>query len=182
MVNIIDDGKVRIEIAPTIVLTAVLAALAYFMRDIKALMVMCLLSPILCVVATSDRTHHKIPNRIIALMIIPIILDGRFNVNPPLIHRIISAVIVFVPVFLLGIVTKKGIGGGDLKLLTMSALLLGYNVLVAIIVGFILLFAYLLVALATKKIDLKTRVAMGPAISLAVVAIYILANQIGYYH
>ncbi len=182
MVNIIDDGKVRIEIAPTIVLTAVLAALAYFVRDYRASMVLCLLSPILCVVATSDKMHHKIPNRIIALMIIPIILDGRLNINPPVLHRVIAAVIVFVPVFLLGIATKKGIGGGDLKLLTMSALLLGYNVLVALIVGFILLFAYLLVALATKRIDLKTRVAMGPAISVAVALVYILANYVGYYH
>lgn len=181
MVNMVDDGKVRVEIVPTIVLTAVLASLGYFMRDIKASMILCLLSPILCVVATSDIAHHKIPNRIIALMIIPIIWDGKFFANPPILHRVISAVIVFVPVFILGILTKKGIGGGDLKLLTFGALLLGYNILIALFVAFGMLFIYLLVGLATKKIDLKTRVAAGPAIALGIVTVYILADCFGYY-
>ena len=94
------------------------------------------------------------------------------------IDHVIGFFIISVP-FLIIAITTNGIGGGDIKLVAVAGLLLGYqSMVVAFVIASVLAGAVALVLLVTKQVNRKSLIAFGPYLSFAIVIAYLYGNQL----
>ena len=111
-------------------------------------------------------------------MIIGLIIFSIFSMIiqcPPIINRVIAAVSGGTLFFLLAVITRGGIGGGDIKLIFSLGLLLGKDKLIAVvIIGLILGGLAAFIMLITKNKKRKDAFAYGPYFALPAILIYIL--------
>ena len=116
---------------------------------------------ILIIVAFIDYDTMTIYDRFHILIIILAIVE--FIVfKKSLLDIVVGALIVSVPLYLIAILTQ-GMGGGDIKLMFASGLLLGTKgILVAFAIAIILGGSYGIFALLTKKQDAKDAIPFGP--------------------
>ena len=109
-------------------------------------------------------------------MLLPFALIGGvaiFHLNLPLVERLIAAIIGGGIFLLLAILSRGGIGGGDIKLVAVLGMWLGIEkllnvIIIAAIAGGIVA----VILILTKQKDRKSYFAYGPYFALA--AIYIL--------
>ena len=156
------------------VITGGLFALAYFMLGIgPELIVAIMFMSLLVIITVSDIAYMLIPDKV--LLPFAIALFGVRILIPltPWWDSILGAVIGFGVLYFIALVSKGGMGGGDIKLFFVIGLVLGIvNTLLTLvlaafigsIVGFIIL----------KKTGQgrKTPVPFGPSISLAAAISY----------
>ena len=106
-------------------------------------------------------------------MILPFIITGIaaiLHLNLPIYDRLIAALVGFGTFFLLAVLTRGGIGGGDIKLVAVLGLWLGTNRLFKIIFAACIIAGVVaVVMLLTKKIDRKSYLAYGPYFTLTTV-------------
>ena len=118
---------------------------------------------VLIIVAGIDLGHRIIPdslNVIVAVLALPYIF---FASPEPLLSHIIGAFAVSLPFFAVAVLSKGGMGGGDVKLMAAAGLFLGYRlVLLALLAGSVTGAAVSLGLMAAKKAGMKTAVPFGP--------------------
>jgi leader peptidase (prepilin peptidase)/N-methyltransferase len=91
--------------------------------------------------------------------------------GPTLAERAIGVVCISVPLILIVLLVPGGFGGGDIKMMAASGLLLGWKGNVAaFFVGLILGGAYAVWLLAAKKKGRKEHFAFGPFLSIGIAA------------
>lgn len=121
-----------------------------------------LVSCILLVIAVIDIDTMEIHDRMHVL--IGIIAGILLYVSAgDMLYHILGALIVSVPLYVLMVISKGGVGGGDIKLMAASGLLLGaFEIVLAMIIGSISagLIAFLLIL--TKRRTRKDVIAFGP--------------------
>ncbi len=92
----------------------------------------------LIIIGYCDAMTHEIPN----LALIPIVITGLIRVQ--LIPALGGAFLVSVPFLLIAVLSKGGIGGGDVKLMAAAGFLLGpTGVIAATVTGFAVFLASL---------------------------------------
>lgn len=129
--------------------------------------IMCALASILIVASMIDFDIMEIPNRLNILIVVLAIFS---MVTQPLSikEKIIGFFIVSVPTLLIAVLTKGGIGGGDIKLLASSGLLLGYkSVLVATFIGVMIGGIVGMIKLIKHK-QRKQEMPLGPYLSIGI--------------
>lgn len=111
-------------------------------------------------------------------MIIGLIVFSIFSMliqGPSITNRLIAALGGGVLFFLLAVITRGGIGGGDIKLIFSLGLLLGTDkLIVVVIIGLILGGLAAFIMLITKNKKRKDAFAYGPYFALPAILIYIL--------
>lgn len=145
-----------------------LVTAAYYGISFAALTIF-LLGCILTVITLIDQDTQTIPpvcNIILALIGLLSILTVP---GPSLVERVIGVFVISVPMILIVLLVPGGFGGGDIKMMAASGLLLGWkgNVtafMIALIVGG----AYSVILLRAKKIGRKEHFAFGPFLSLGI--------------
>lgn len=81
--------------------------------------------------------------------------------------RLIGAVIVSLPMFLIAIAIEGAFGGGDIKLMAVSGFFLGWRgILIAMFLGLLFGSAYAIGMMAVKKLNRKDHIAFGPFLAL----------------
>lgn len=139
----------------------------------------------LSIAASIDYRVKLIPNVIVlALMgsrILLVIFEYIFE-REEWIYSIgsslLSAVIVFVVLFILSVISKSGLGMGDVKLLTALAFLCGiYSVLNTMIVALIICVLVAMVLVLSKKKKMKDKIPFGPFLLIG----YIITMCLGAY-
>ena len=132
---------------------------------------------ILLVISIIDFKIKIIPNQLNVLLFISGIWSGFVFQEVTFLSRFLGVFSVSIPMFILAILCSGGLGGGDVKLMAASGVLLGVtgNVFAAcfglLLGGFCGLFLLL-----TKRIGYKGCFALGPFLCLGIAIVFFQIN------
>ena len=140
-------------------------------KEIIGLIVLIL---ILAALAFTDMKFHVIPNYyVISVGVIGVLLrlsSGEINC----IQMLFDSVVVSMVMVLATLMFKGAFGGGDIKLMMASGILLGYRKNIdAFIFAMILAIFVGGIQICRKKKNLKDNIPLGPMISIGIVLCYI---------
>lgn len=135
-----------------------------------------------CVIAFIDIKEHKIPNKIILFLLVARLVFMVYEAieNPdflnymiwyPLLGAIVGAILMFIAM----VVSRKGIGMGDIKLIFIIGFYVSSYELISTM--FLIFFAssvYGIAALAFKKVTLRDVMPLAPFVLVGVMAKYLL--------
>ena len=164
--------------------TGGLFALSFYMLGFSVELIVALLFVSLLVIITvSDIAYMIIPNKV--LLPFAVVLFGLRLVIPLEIwwDSILGAVVGFLILYLIAVVSKGGMGGGDIKLFFVIGLVLGTtNTLVTLFLAALIGSIAGMIILKRSGQGRKTPVAFGPSIALAAVIAYFWgADFVGWY-
>lgn len=143
------------------------------------LLVALLFISLLVIINVSDMAYMLIPNRIL-LFFFPLLVIGRI-LSPltPWWDSVLGAIIGFSLLLVIGIVSKGGMGGGDIKLFLLIGFVLGtvhtvvtlfFASVIGMIVGGILL--------VICKRGRKAPMPFGPSIAIAAILVYFYGDSL----
>lgn len=161
-------------------LTGILFALAYVHFGLTAEFFVALLfiSMLVCI-TVSDIAYMLIPNKIL-LFFLPLLIVGRiFSPLTPWWDSLLGAVVGFGMLYIVALLSRGGMGGGDIKLFFVLGIVLGTlkTLLTLAFASAIGLVIGIIVLRMTKK-GRKTPVPFGPSIALAAIILYFYGEHI----
>ena len=184
---LIQGGKCKgcgVKVSPiycfTEIITALLFALCYVKFGFTAeLAVALLFVSLLVIINVSDIAYMLIPNKIL-LFFLPFLIIARI-ISPlePWWDSLLGAVIGFSVLLLIAVVSKGGMGGGDIKLFLLIGLVLGtihtlLTLFLASVVGMIVG----IIVLKVRGQGRKTPVPFGPSIAVGALLAYFYGEQL----
>ena len=184
---LIQRGKCKgcgVKVSPiycfTEIVTALLFALCYVKFGFTAeLAVALLFVSLLVIINVSDIAYMLIPNKIL-LFFLPFLIIARI-ISPlePWWDSLLGAVIGFSVLLLIAVVSKGGMGGGDIKLFFLIGLVLGtihtlLTLFLASVVGMIVG----IIVLKVRGQGRKTPVPFGPSIAVGALLAYFYGEQL----
>lgn len=160
--------------------TGILFAFTYLQfRWSPSLLLGLLLISMIIPITVSDLVYQKIPNRILLFFTPLFILYRIFYPLTPFWNSLIGSVFAFLLVFLIILLSKGGMGMGDLKYYTLFGFIFG---LPQFLLLFFLSTLYGSVAgiiiMKVKKTGRKTKIAFGPYIGLAALTVFYFGETI----
>ena len=142
-------------------LTACLSAF-YFGDSAQAILAFAFCGVLLCT-ALIDIETLEIPDRIHVIILVLAVLSTVHSTEAAITNRLLGAVIVSVPMLPIALLVSGGFGGGDIKLMAASGLLLGTKeIVVAAFVSILTGSIYSAYLLITKQAQRDTQFAFGP--------------------
>ena len=164
----------------TEIITAFLFAFAYIKIGLQwELAIALLFISLLVIINVSDLAYMLIPDKVL-LFFLPLLIIGRI-VSPldPFWDSFIGAIVGFAILFLIAIVSKGGMGGGDIKLFFLLGLVLGtYHTLLTLFFASVIGMIVGIVVLTVRGQGRKTAVPFGPSIALAAIIVYFYGQSI----
>ncbi|WP_342577129.1 prepilin peptidase [Psychrobacillus sp. FSL K6-2843] len=143
------------------------------------LLVALLFISLLIIITVSDIAYMLIPDKILLFFLIPLVIGRFFSPLTPWWDSIVGAVIGFGILFLIAIVSKGGMGGGDIKLFFVIGLVLGTTpTLVTLFLASIIGTVVGVITLRISKQGRKTPIPFGPSIAVAAIISYFYAESI----
>ncbi len=136
-----------------------------------------ILTTILIIITMIDIDTMDIYDRF-HIMILGLAITYLFITPVPMIEHVIGFFIISIPLYVIAYLTG-GIGGGDIKLMAVSGLLLGYKAtLVAFFIAVVLGGIVAMGLLVTKQKERGSQMAFGPFLCLGIYFAYLYGNQI----
>lgn len=133
---------------------------------------------IMIVVAFIDIDTMEIPDGT-HCFILGLALCSYFINRPDISSLLFGALVIALPLLLIAILSKGGIGGGDIKLMAAAGLYLGLaNTLLAGIIGIIIGGIYAAWLMIVKKRAGKSHMALGPFLALGITIAALYGPQI----
>ena len=160
--------------------TGLLFAFAYYQLGFTLELVVALLFiSLLVIITVSDIAYMLIPDKILLFFLIPLIVLRVFEPLSPWWDSIVGAVVGFGVLFLIAIVSKGGMGGGDIKLFFVIGLVLGWvptllTLFLASIIGTVIG----VISLKRTKQGRKTPIPFGPSIAIAAIIAYFYGESL----
>lgn len=160
--------------------TGFLFSIAYLKLGFsKELIVALLCISMLVIISVSDIAYMLIPDKILIFFGVLLILTRIISPLTPWWDSVVGALIGFGILFLIAILSKGGMGGGDIKLFFVIGWVLGMiptllTLFVAAFIGMIAGF----IQLKIKNADKKTPVPFGPSIAVAGLIVYFYGDII----
>lgn len=134
---------------------------------------------LLMIITVSDISYMLIPDKVL-LFFLPLLVIGRM-LSPltPWWDSVLGAVVGFLVLLLIAVLSKGGMGGGDIKLFFLIGLILGtlhtlLTLFLAAVFGLVVGGTLLLV----RKQGRKTPIPFGPAIVAAALLVYFYGEQL----
>ncbi|UOQ47292.1 prepilin peptidase [Gracilibacillus caseinilyticus] len=155
-----------------------LLAYLYFDISISLCITLCLIS-LFAIIIVSDLRYMIIPNRIL-LAFLPIMVVLRvLSPLDPWWSSLFGAAAGYGTVALIILISRGGMGGGDMKLLGLLGILLGFPyILLAFFLANVIGLAFSLVILAKNGWKRKQEVPFGPSIMLGAIVTYLWGGEI----
>ena len=173
-------AKVSPIYAITELATGVLFAFATWKLGITwELVVALLFISLLVIINVSDIAYMLIPDKIL-LFFLPLLIIGRI-LSPlnPWWDSIVGAAVGFGLLLLIAVVSKGGMGGGDIKLFLLIGLVLGtVDTLLTLFLASVIGMIAGIIVLKMKGKGRKTPVPFGPSIVVASVIVYFYGQQL----
>lgn len=160
--------------------TGVLFAFAYWTIGFQLELVIALLFiSLLVIITVSDIAYMLIPNKIL-LFFAPLLIIGRIVVPlEPWWDSIIGAVVGFGILLIIAIISKGGMGGGDIKLFFVIGIVLGtFHTLLTLFVASVIGMITGIIVLKIRGKGRKTPIPFGPSIALAAIIVYFYGYNI----
>lgn len=160
--------------------TGLLFAFAYYQLGFTLELVVALLFiSLLVIITVSDIAYMLIPDKILLFFLIPLIVLRVFEPLSPWWDSIVGAVVGFGVLFLIAIVSKGGMGGGDIKLFFVIGIVLGWvptllTLFLASIIGTVIG----VISLRRTKQGRKTPIPFGPSIAIAAIIAYFYGESL----
>ena len=161
-------------------ITGLLFALAYIELGFSLeLIVAILFISLLVIITVSDIAYMLIPDKILLFFLIPLIVARVFSPLSPWWDSILGAVVGFGVLFLVAVVSKGGMGGGDIKLFFVIGIVLGtMHSLLTLVLASLLGAVVGIITLRITKQGRKTPIPFGPSIAVAAVITYFYGEAI----
>ncbi|ATP41169.1 prepilin peptidase [Solibacillus sp. R5-41] len=164
----------------TELLTASLFAFSYWIIGWQSeLAVALLFISLLMIITVSDIAYMIIPDKVL-LFFLPLLITARvFSPLEPWWDSLIGAIIGFGILLLIAVVSKGGMGGGDIKLFFVIGLVLGtVQTLLTLFLAAMIGMVVGIIILKIRKKGRKTPVPFGPSIALAAIIVYFYGEPI----
>lgn len=161
-------------------ITGALFALSYYMLGFSLeLVVVILFISMLVIITVSDIAYMLIPNKILLPFSIVILIARIVSPLTPWWDSLLGAVVGFSVLFLIAVVSKGGMGGGDIKLFFVIGLVLGtVQTLLTLFIAALIGSVIGIVILRRAGKGRKTPIPFGPSIAVAAVIAYFWGSQI----
>ena len=183
----IQRGKCKgcgVKVSPIYCLTEILTALLFAVCYVKfgftaELTVALLFVSLLVIINVSDLTYMLIPNKIL-LFFLPLLVIARI-VSPlePWWDSLLGAIVGFSMLLLIAVVSKGGMGGGDIKLFFLIGVVLGtIHTLLTLFLASVIGMVIGMIVLKMRGQGRKTPVPFGPAIAVGALIAYFYGNQL----
>lgn len=169
-------------------LNGLLYVLTFLVLDINAkAIITCVLMSLLVVIGFMDWDTQEIDLIIVGLILLLAVPAAIFTDDVKLIHRIIGALIISVPFFIIGEVSRpiirkkfdedfRAIEMGDTALMFAAGALLGTQAV--IVSAFMGIIVAALIGLILKKVTKESKFAFGPYLSMGIAASMLWGNDI----
>lgn len=160
--------------------TGLLFAFAYYQLGFTLeLAVALLFISLLVIITVSDIAYMLIPDKILIFFLIPLIVLRVFVPLSPWWDSIIGAFVGFSVLFLIAVVSKGGMGGGDIKLFFVIGLVLGWiPTLLTLFLASIIGTVVGIISLRRTKQGRKTPIPFGPSIAIAAIISYFYGEML----
>lgn len=133
---------------------------------------------VMVAISMIDLDTMEIPNGLIIVCLIIAVISIPFT-DMSLVDRIVGFFVLSLPLYLLNYIIPDSFGGGDIKLLAVCGLMLGWKyVLVGMFIAIILAGGYATYSLVTHKVDRKAHIAFGPYICIGVFIALLYGQEI----
>ncbi|MBY0222522.1 prepilin peptidase [Sporosarcina aquimarina] len=165
-------------------LTGVLFVFAYLHFGFERELILALLFISLLVILTvSDLKYMLIPNRILLPFGVAIFIMRIFSPLTPWWDSLLGAIVGFGLLLFIAILSKGGMGGGDIKLFLVIGLVLGtLQTLLTLFLASLIGAIVGMIFLKKTKQGRKTPVPFGPSIAVAALIAYFYGTQlVGWY-
>ena len=160
--------------------TGVLFAFAFVQLGFsKELIVAILFISLLVIITVSDIAYMLIPDKILLFFVIPLIAMRILSPLTPWWDSILGAVTGFGLLFLIAVLSKGGMGGGDIKLFFVIGIVLGVTetVVTLFLASFIGAVVGVILLKKAKK-GRKTPIPFGPSIAVAAIISYFFGKML----
>jgi leader peptidase (prepilin peptidase)/N-methyltransferase len=138
-----------------------------------------ILTSILIIISFIDYKNKIIPNILVLLILIIGIFSFFFSHQLFWLDRIIGFFAASMPLILAAIISKGGMGGGDIKLMAVCGLILGWKlILISLFVGCIFGTIYGFISRFKNGSFLKAYIPFGPFLSAAMIFSFFLGNTL----
>lgn len=160
--------------------TGLLFALAYYQLGFSLeLIIAILFISMLVIITVSDLAYMLIPDKILLFFLIPLVVARVFSPLTPWWDSIAGAIIGFGVLFLIALVSKGGMGGGDIKLFFVIGIVLGLtNTLLTLFLASVIGTVVGIIFLRKAKKGRKTPIPFGPSIAMAATIAYFYGNSL----
>lgn len=160
--------------------TGLLFALAYIKIGWSFELVIALtLISLLVIITVSDLTYMLIPDKVLLVFTGIFIIELIIEPLSPWWDSLAGAAVAFIMLLAIAIISKGGMGGGDIKLFTVLGLVLGVKLvfvsfffanLIGAIIG--------IIGMAIGKIERKKPIPFGPFIAIGTIMAYFFHKEI----
>lgn len=136
-----------------------------------------ILTSILIIITMIDIDTMEINDRF-QIMILMLAIITIFTQDVNILEHLIGFFIISVPFFIIALITE-GLGGGDIKLVAIAGLLLGYKrIFVAFLIAALIGGVYAIYLLTLKGQSQKKAIAFGPYLCIGIYLGYLYGYQI----
>lgn len=155
-------------------MTGFLFVLAYIMLGLRLeLVVAILFMSLLVIITVSDIAYMLIPNKVLLPFALVLFVGRLLSPLTPWWDSLLGAVVGFGILYLIAVVSKGGMGGGDIKLFFVIGLVLGtVNTLLTLFLAALIGTIVGLIILKREGKGRKTPIPFGPSIAIAAVISY----------
>ena len=174
----------EMQISPRYLLAELAGAAALALSFVKygfswSMLIAFGITVILLLIGLIDLSTMEIPD-VLVLALLPFAI-GAIWAQPEitLISRAIGMLTISLPMFLLAVIIKGAFGGGDMKLMAVIGVLLGWqNTLLAFFIAVLIAGTVALVLLIRKKAKKGSKMAFGPYLCFGVMTAFIYGREI----
>lgn len=140
--------------------------------------VICILFSSLLVISLIDIRYQIIPNGLVIFLFIVGSINLAF-VTHTFVDSIIGFFAVSIPLLLIHIITKGNMGMGDVKLMAVCGLIIGWkHILLALMIGSIVGSVVGLTMIGLKLLSRKQQIPFGPYLSVGIMIAALFGNEI----
>ncbi|WP_129690671.1 prepilin peptidase [Gottfriedia acidiceleris] len=138
---------------------------------------------LLIIIVVSDVNYMIIPNRILLIFLFIFSFERILIPLDPWWSSIVGALGAFVVLLLINVITKGGMGGGDIKLFSVLGIILGWKLtLITFMLACFLGSIYGLVVILSGKLKRRNPIPFGPFIAMSgLVSYFYCENLIEFY-
>jgi len=161
-------------------MTGILFAFAYWKLGFTVeFFVAILLISLLVIIVVSDFAYMLIPDKVL-LFFLPLLFLGRvLSPLSPWWDSALGAVVGFGILYSIAVLSKGGMGGGDIKLFFLLGLVLGtLNALLTLFIAAVIGMIVGIIVLRIRQQGRKTPIPFGPSIAAAAIVVYFYGDAL----
>lgn len=160
--------------------TGVLFTFAYFQLGFTwEFFVSLFFISLLIIITVSDIAYMLIPDKILLFFLIPLIIGRIISPLTPWWDSAVGAIVGFGILLLVAMVSKGGMGGGDIKLFFVIGVVLGtVSTLVTLFLASVIGTVVGIITLKISKQGRKTPIPFGPSIAIAAIISFFYGQAI----